>query len=145
MARERTLALVKPCSATHTREIIGWLQKEMFVIVGQKLIHMSLWQAKVFYDEHRERHFFTGLTNFMASGPMTALVLEHLDGGTIARWRTLIGATDPNNALEGTIRHRFGRGREHMYQNVVHGSDKRESAEREIALIFGTFEIFVMQ
>ena len=141
MAEERTLALVKPDAAEHTRGFIENAKEYGFYIVGQKVVWFTPSDAGIFYLEHKTKSFYTTLCLHMASGPVTAMVLEHPLGETIKRWRMRIADTDPNNAADGTLRHRFGGGRKELHRNVVHGSANPKDAEREIALLFTGLEL----
>ncbi len=138
MAVERTLAIIKPDAVE--RNIIGEILKEVessgLKIVAMKMIHLSKRQAEGFYYVHREKPFFDSLTDYMSSGPIVVMVLE--GEGAIERWRKLMGATNPENAEEGTIRKRFGL---NVEKNSVHGSDSPDSARYEISYFFSDLEI----
>ena len=134
MAAERTLILIKP-DAVQRRlagEILARIEKRGFVVRAGKLLHVSRALGEEHYGEHREKPFFGELVEFITSAPTWALVVE--GEGAIATMRATIGATDPANAAPGTIR---GDLASSMPDNLVHGSDSPESAEREIALWFG--------
>jgi nucleoside-diphosphate kinase len=134
MAVERSLILIKP-DAVERRlagEILGRIEARRFVIAGGRLLTASRELGETHYAEHREKPFFGELVDFITSGPTWALVVE--GEGVIATMRATIGATDPANAAPGTIR---GDLASSMPDNLVHGSDSPESAEREIALWFG--------
>jgi len=135
---ERTLAIIKPDAVE--RNIIGEILKEVessgLKIVAMKMIHLSKRQAEGFYYVHREKPFFDSLTDYMSSGPIVVMVLE--GEGAIERWRKLMGATNPENAEEGTIRKRFGL---NVEKNSVHGSDSPDSARYEISYFFSDLEI----
>ena len=134
MAEERTLILIKP-DAVRRRlagEILGRIEGRGFVVRAGKLLIVSRELGEEHYDEHREKPFFGDLVEFITSGPTWALVVE--GEGAIATMRQTIGATDPANAAPGTIRGDLAMS---MPDNLVHGSDSPESAEREIALWFG--------
>ncbi len=134
MAVERTLILIKP-GPVHRRlagEILGRIEAGGFEIQEARLVNASRQLGEEQYAEHREKPFFGELVEFITSGPTWALVVE--GEGAIATMRTTIGATDPANAAPGTIR---GDLASSMPDNLVHGSDSPESAEREIALWFG--------
>ena len=134
MAVERTLILIKP-DAVERRlagEILGRIERRGFGVVGGKLLRVSRDLGERHYAEHSEKPFFGELVEFITSGPTWALVVE--GEGAIATMRATIGATDPANAAPGTIR---GDLASSMPDNLVHGSDSPESAEREIALWFG--------
>jgi nucleoside-diphosphate kinase len=134
---ERTLAIIKPdaVAAGHIGDIIRRIEREKFHIRGMKLLHLTKAQAEGFYAVHREKPFFESLTTFMSSGPCVVLLLE--GESAIARWRTVMGATDPARAAEGTIRKQFGTTIE---RNAVHGSDAPETAAFETAYFFNALE-----
>ena len=138
MAVERTLSILKPDATKRnlTGAINAMIEEAGLRIVAQKRIWMSEGQAEGFYAEHKERGFFRDLVTFMISGPVVVQVLEGEDA--IARYRDVMGATNPANAAEGTIRKRFA---ESIEANSVHGSDKPESAMREISFFFADHEI----
>src|SRR4026208_1213697 len=120
-----TFGIIKPDAvrAGHTGSIIQKILDSGFGIRGLKLIHMTQRQAEGFYAVHRERPFFSGLTDFMSSGPCILLALEATDA--IKSWRTTMGATDPGKADAGTLRKDFGTSIE---SNATHGSDAPETA-----------------
>ena len=131
---ERTLSLIKPDAVQRnlTGEILAMIQGAGLKVVALKMIHMTKAQAEGFYAVHRERPFFDSLTDYMSSGPVVCSILEGEDA--IHRYRELMGATNPAEAAPGTIRGDFGL---IMDENVIHGSDSPESAEREIGIFFG--------
>lgn len=135
---ERTLSLIKPDGVA--KNIIGEIIKRFetagIKVVAMKKLHLSQKQAEGFYAVHKERPFFKSLTEFMTSGPIVAMVLEGED--VIAKNRKLMGATNFQNAEEGTIRRDYATDIE---KNVVHGSDAPETAAFEIAYFFSTMEI----
>lgn len=135
---ERTLSIIKPdATKRHLEgEILKRIQDAGLRIVGMKRIHLTKAQAEGFYNVHRERPFFDALTTFMCSGPVVCAVLEGEDA--IARYRSLMGATNPEQAAEGTIRKAFA---ESLQANSVHGSDAVETAEYEIDYFFNALEI----
>src|SRR5215469_16962206 len=135
---EQTLAIVKPdaVAAGQTGEIIAIIQKAGFRIVGMKMKRLSQLEAEGFYAVHRERPFFASLVKFMTEGPVIVMVLESADA--IKKWRDTMGATNPANAAEGTIRKRFAQSIE---RNCVHGSDAPETAAVEIPFFFSTSEL----
>ena len=112
------------------------LEQNDLNIVAMKMVHMTKQQAEGFYAVHRERPFYQSLTDFMSSGPAIVMVLE--GEKVIARYRELMGATNHEEAAEGTIRKLFATDIE---QNVVHGSDAPETAAFEISYIFNSLEI----
>ena len=130
---ERTFSILKP-DATE-RNLTGAINKVIeeagLRIVGQRRISMSREQAERFYGVHRERPFFGELVDFMTSGPVVVQVLE--GDNAVARYREVMGATNPANADEGTIRKLFARS---VGENSVHGSDSAENARDEIAQFF---------
>jgi len=138
MALEQTLSIIKPDATRRniTGKIIKRLEKAGLRIVAQRRIWLTSAQAEAFYAEHRKRAFFGDLCTFMTSGPVVVQVLE--GENAIARNRDVMGATNPANAEEGTIRKDFG---ESVEANSVHGSDSPESAAREIAFFFNQCEI----
>ena len=137
MSIERTLAIVKPdaVAAKHTGAILQMIEKAGFAIVAMKKAHLTADQARGFYAVHRERPFFADLVTFMTSGPVVLLLLEGEDA--IARWRALMGATNPANAAEGTLRKEFAAS---MQNNAVHGSDAPETAAFETGYFFSVFD-----
>jgi nucleoside-diphosphate kinase len=138
MSAQRTLAIVKPDAvAKHVSgKIVARIEDAGFVILGAKLVHMSLTQARGFYYVHRQRPFYDSLCAFMTQGPSLLMVLEA--DNAIQRWRDLMGATDPAKAAAGTIRKDFASSIE---SNAVHGSDAPETAAFEIPYFFSSFEI----
>jgi nucleoside-diphosphate kinase len=138
MAAERTLILIKP-DAVQRRlagEILSRIERRGFAVRGGKLLRVSRDLGEEHYAEHREKPFFGELVQFITSTPTWALVVE--GDGAIATLRKTIGATNPANAEPGTIR---GDLAVSMPDNLVHGSDSPESAEREIALWFADDEL----
>ncbi|MEQ1707741.1 MAG: nucleoside-diphosphate kinase [Terricaulis sp.] len=138
MAVERTLSILKPDATARnlTGAINAVIEGAGLRIVAQKRVWLSEGQAEGFYAVHRERPFFRDLVNFMISGPVVVQVLEAENA--MAKYRDVMGATNPANAAEGTIRKRFA---ESIEANSVHGSDSAENAEREIAFFFNDQEI----
>lgn len=136
--RTRTLAIIKPDAVRRNvvGEIISAITHAGFRIIGMKLVQMTKAQAESFYEVHRGRPFFEELTRFMSSGPIVVMVLEK--ERAVEDFRALIGATDPQQAAPGTIRHRFGTS---IGENAIHGSDSPENAEREIAFFFSLTEL----
>jgi len=138
MALERTFSIIKP-DATR-RNLTGATNAKIEAaglrIVAQKRIHMSQAQAESFYGVHKARPFFKDLVGFMISGPVVVQVLE--GEGAIAKYRDVMGATNPANAAAGTIRKEFA---ESIEANSVHGSDAPETAAVEIAYFFAGTEI----
>jgi nucleoside-diphosphate kinase len=138
MARERTLSIIKPDATQRnlTGAINARIEQSGLRIVAQKRIRMTREQAEGFYAVHRERPFFKSLVEFMISGPVVVQVLEGDDA--VAKYREVMGATDPATAAPGTIRKEFARSIE---ANSVHGSDSVENAATEIAFFFPPAEI----
>jgi len=135
---ELTFAIVKPdaVSRSLTGKILDRIEAEGFVVRGMRKLHLTPAQAGAFYAVHKERPFYGGLCAFMSSGPIVVLALEA--EGAIARWRTLMGATDPAKAAEGTLRKLYGQGIE---RNATHGSDAPETARTEIAFFFSGLDL----
>ncbi len=138
MAIERTLSIIKPDATRRnlTGRINARLEAEGLSIVAQRRMRLNRDQAEKFYAAHAERAFFSDLCDFMASGPVVVQVLEGDDA--VARNRSVMGATNPENAAEGTIRSEFG---ESVEANSVHGSDSPENARTEIAFFFSEMDI----
>lgn len=138
MAVERTLSIIKPDATKRnlTGAINAVIEEAGLRIVAQKRIWLSEGQAEGFYAVHKDRPFFRDLVNFMISGPVVVQVLQ--GENAVAKYRDVMGATNPANAAEGTIRKRFA---ESIEANSVHGSDSAENAEREIAFFFNDQEI----
>ncbi|GAB0150671.1 MULTISPECIES: nucleoside-diphosphate kinase [Marinobacterium] len=134
MAVERTLSIIKPDAVAKNviGEIVSRFEKADLKIVAMQMKQLSKQDAEGFYAEHKERPFFADLVAFMTSGPVVVQVLE--GENAIALNRELMGATNPKEAAEGTIRRDFA---ESIDANAVHGSDSASSAEREIAYFFG--------
>jgi nucleoside-diphosphate kinase len=134
----RTLAIIKPdaVAAGHTGKIIAHLEAAGFRIVGMKLVHLSPERAGEFYAVHKERPFYGELVEFMSSGPSVPMALEA--DNAVQKYRDTIGATDPAEAAEGTIRKLYA---ESKGRNAVHGSDSDENAATEIAFFFGQDEL----
>lgn len=137
MTIQKTLGLIKPDALERGKQgqIIDRILSKGFSIVGMKQIRLTDEQAKEFYAEHAERPFFGSLTGYMVSGPIIALLLEKENG--IADWRELMGATNPAEADEGTIRKDFA---VDLEKNSVHGSDSEKSAHREVPFFFSKLE-----
>lgn len=135
---QRTFSIVKPDAVRngHTGAILAEIEKAGFKIVAIKKMALSVEQAKGFYHVHAERPFFGALTEFMASGPIFPMVLEKENA--IADLRKLMGATNPANAEEGTIRKKFA---ESIEANAIHGSDAEDTAAFEIGYFFAGYEL----
>lgn len=138
MALERTFSIIKPDATARniTGQIVAKLEAAGLRVVAQKRIHMSQEQAEGFYAVHKERPFYGDLVAFMTSGPVVVQVLEGEDA--IAKNREVMGATNPADAAEGTIRKAFA---ENIERNSVHGSDAPETAAEEITFFFSADEI----
>lgn len=130
---ERTLSIVKPDALAdgNLGEILSTFEQNGLSILAGRLVHLSLEQAENFYAVHTGKDFFPRLTQFMSAGPIFVSLLE--GDNAVAKNRELMGATDPKEAAEGTIRQRFGR---FIGNNAVHGSDSVENAANEIAFFF---------
>ncbi|MDD5558705.1 nucleoside-diphosphate kinase [Candidatus Methylomirabilis sp.] len=135
---EQTLAIVKPDAVARglIGEVIRRFEAEGLVVCGLKMVWLEQKEAEGFYQVHQHQPFFDSLTRFMTSGPCVAMVLEGEEA--IRRVRTLMGATDPLKAAEGTLRRNFAASIE---KNVVHGSDSAASAAVEIPYFFCRLEI----
>jgi nucleoside-diphosphate kinase len=135
---ERTFAIVKPdaVAAGHTGAILQRIEQNGFQIRAMRLVHLTKKQAEGFYAVHRDKPFFSGLTDFMSSGPAVLMALEA--PGAIAKWRALMGATNPEKADAGTIRKDFGQSIE---RNATHGSDAPETAAFELGYFFAGHEL----
>lgn len=138
MATERTFSIIKPDATRRnlTGAVNACIEEAGLRIVGQRRIRMSRDQAEEFYSVHRERPFFNDLVAFMTSGPVVVQVLE--GENAVARYREIMGATNPEQAADGTIRKNFA---ESIEANSVHGSDSAENAAIEIAHFFSDDEI----
>jgi len=136
--KERTLSIIKPDGVSRNLigEIIRRLEETGIEIVAMKMITMTKEEAKGFYKVHEGKPFYESVTDFMSSGPCVAMVLEGKD--VISRYRKLMGATNYEEAEDGTIRREFATDIE---KNVVHGSDSEETAKFEINYFFNALEI----
>jgi nucleoside-diphosphate kinase len=130
--------MIKPDAVAngYIGDILNVIRDNGFRILGLKLRNISTPEAQAFYEVHKERPFYAGLVKFMTQGPVVVLVLER--EGAIAKWREVMGATNPANAAEGTIRRKFA---ENIERNAVHGSDGPETAAQEIPFFFSTAEL----
>ena len=135
---ERTLSIIKPDATARniSGKVNAMIEEAGLKIIAQKLIRLTASQAEEFYQEHRDKAFFTSLVDFMTSAPVVVQVLEGEDA--VARYRKIMGATNPAVAEEGTIRRTFALS---IDKNTVHGSDSPESAKREIGFFFSKIEI----
>ena len=138
MATERTLSIIKPDATRRglTERINARFEEVGLRIVAQKRIRLTRKEAENFYEVHKDRSFFVNLCTFMTSGPVVVQVLE--GEGAIVRNRAIMGATNPANAKEKTIRREFG---ETVKANSVHGSDSAAMAAREISFFFSEVEV----
>ena len=138
MALEQTLSIIKPDGVRRNLvgKIISRFEENNLRIITTKMIHMTISAAEGFYAVHRERPFFSELTKFMSSGPVVVSILE--GENAISHHREIMGATNPAEAAEGTIRRDFA---ESLGENTVHGSDSLENAAIESAYFFSQTEI----
>ncbi len=138
MAGNRTLAIIKPDAIASGKAglVLAHLQKEGFILRGARLMRLTKAQAGAFYEVHKDRPFYPELVEFMTSGPCMPLALERADA--VATLRTVIGATDPKEAAEGTIRKLYA---ESKGRNAIHASDSDENAARETAFFFTESEL----
>jgi len=138
MPDSHTLTIVKPdaFSANKAGKIIAHLEAQGFRIRAARVLHLTKVQAEEFYAVHRERPFFGSLVTFMTSGPCMPLVLEKADA--VAALRKAIGATDPKEAEQGTVRQLFAESKE---RNAIHASDSDENAARESRFFFSESEV----
>lgn len=138
MAVQRTFSIIKPDATERnlTGAINAVIEKAGLRIIGQRRIQMTKAQAQRFYDVHRARPFFGELVDFMTSGPVVVQVLEGADA--VAKYREVMGATNPNDAADGTIRKLFAKS---IGENSVHGSDSEENAALEIAQFFSEADL----
>ncbi len=136
---QMTLGIIKPNAVNdnHIGEILAKIEKSGLEIDGLKMIKLSSERAQEFYVAHKDRPFFDELVDFVSSGPVVAVAI----GGpnAVARFRELVGATDPSKAAAGTIRKEFAKS---IAENAIHGSDSPEAADSEIAFFFNQEELF---
>jgi len=139
MKNNRTFTMIKPDAVAdgYIGAILDIITKNGFKIVALKYTKLSAEKAGQFYEVHKERPFYNGLVEFMSSGPIVAAILEK--DNAIAEFRKLIGATNPADAAEGTIRNLYARS---IGENAVHGSDSDENADIEGNFFFSAFERF---
>ena len=135
---ERTLAIVKPDAVARklTGDILKRIEAGGLRICALKLMHLTRAQAQLFYEVHKARPFYGSLCDYMSSGPVLIAVLA--GDGAIARWRELMGATDPAKAAPGTIRKDFG---VDVEKNASHGSDAPDTAACEISFFFSALDL----
>lgn len=134
----RTLAIIKPdaISSGKTGKVLAHLEEAGFTLRGARMVRLSRPEAEAFYAVHKERPFFKSLVSFMTSGPCLPMVLEHHDA--VAHLRKVIGATDPAEAADGTIRKVYAESKE---RNAIHASDSEETAAREITFFFSESDL----
>ena len=135
---QRTLTIIKPDAVRKNAvgDIIEQLEKQRFHILSMKMLEISKHQAEQFYAVHAGKAFYNSLTDFMSSGPIVVLALEKENA--IADLRKLMGATNPANAEEGTIRKKWATNIEH---NAIHGSDAEDTARFELSYFFAGYEL----
>lgn len=138
MARELTLTIIKPDSTTkkNVGAVIGILERRGFEIRAMRRTHLGVKEAREFYAEHRGKPFYESLVAYMTSGPVIVAVLERENA--VAELRRIMGATNPEEAAEGTIRKLYG---ESIERNAIHGSANPADAEREVRFFFSTADL----
>jgi nucleoside-diphosphate kinase len=139
--KERTLAIIKPDAVRKNviGEITAMITKAGFEILGMRMTKLTFSQASAFYEVHKERAFYNDLVDYMCSGKVVVIALEKENA--IEDYRKLIGATDPKEAAEGTVRKLFG---ESKSFNAVHGSDSAENGKREVAFFFAESDLVAL-
>lgn len=139
MALNYTFSMIKPVAMkkNHAGSILGIINEHGFRIKALRMLRMTHIQAEAFYNIHREKPFFSELTDFMSSGPVIVMILEK--DNAVVEFRELIGSTDPSKAEPGTIRSLFA---ESMSHNAVHGSDSDDNAIKEASFFFSEFDRF---
>ncbi|WP_041068676.1 nucleoside-diphosphate kinase [Candidatus Ishikawella capsulata] len=139
MTIERTCSIIKPniVAKNYIGAIYDRCERAGFIIIATKMQHLTKNQAKTFYIKHKDKHFFQDLINFMISGPIVVSILE--GENVIKRYRNLMGDTNPEKALPGTLRADYA---DSITENAIHGSDALESAYYEISFFFKENEIF---
>lgn len=139
MTNNRTYTMVKPTAVKkgYTGAIMAKIAEGGFKIIAAKMTHLTKADAEKFYEIHKDRPFYEDLTTFMSSGPILAMVIEK--DNAVEDYRNYIGATNPEEAEEGTIRKLYGT---NLGENAVHGSDSDENAANEIKFFFSDREIF---
>jgi nucleoside-diphosphate kinase len=135
---EFTLAIIKPDAVAryYTGDIIKRIELGGLRVSAMRLIHLTRAQAESFYDVHRERPFYQSLCDYMTSGPVVVMALSA--EGAVAKWRQLMGATNPIDAAPGTIRKDFG---ENIERNAAHGSDGTDTSAREVGFFFSQLDL----
>ncbi len=138
MAIQKTFGIIKPDAVSNKviGKILSIIEEKGLRIIGLKKVLLSENEAQMFYDVHKGKPFYEALIKFMISGPVIVMVLEGDDA--IANWRSIMGATDPAKAADGTIRKLFG---SNVQQNAVHGSDAPETAQQEIYFFFSAIDL----
>ena len=138
MSAERTFSIIKPdaVAAGNSGNILALLQKSGFKILGMRQTQLSVAQARAFYAVHKERPFYDGLVKFMTEGPIVVLALERENA--VKQLREVMGATNPANAAEGTVRKLYATDIE---RNAIHGSDAPETAAVELNFFFNTADL----
>jgi nucleoside-diphosphate kinase len=138
MSVERTFSIIKPdaVAAGQAGEILAMIQSAGFQVLGLRMTRLSQSQAQGFYGVHSQKPFFAGLVKFMTEGPIIVMALEREDA--IKKLREVMGATNPANAAEGTIRKKFAA---NIERNCIHGSDAPETAETELRFFFSTADL----
>jgi nucleoside-diphosphate kinase len=138
MSGNRTLAIIKPDAVArgNAGNIIALLEQQGFKLKAARVLRLTPSQAEAFYEVHRERPFYRSLTEFMTSGPCMPLVLQK--EGAVPALREAIGATDPKEAQDGTVRKLYAESKE---RNAIHASDSNENAAREIAFFFADADL----
>src|ERR1043165_6328406 len=138
MATERTFSIIKPdaVAANQAGAILAMIQEAGFKILALRMTRLTDAQARGFYAVHKERPFFEGLVKFMTEGPIVVMALEREDA--IKKLREVMGATNPANAAEGTVRKRFAT---NIERNCIHGSDAPETAQVELRFFFSTADL----
>ena len=138
MSVERTFSIIKPdaVAAGQAGEILAMIQQAGFRVLNLRMTRLTESQAQGFYAVHRERPFFAGLVKFMTEGPVIVMALEREDA--VKKLREVMGATNPANAAEGTVRKRFAA---NIERNCIHGSDAPETAAVELAYFFRSIEL----
>src|SRR5512146_3401031 len=130
---QRTLAIIKPDAVARGAmgDILGTIERRGFRVLSAKMLRITREQAQGFYAVHAGKAFFESLTTFMSQGPILVMALERENG--IAEWREIMGATNPANAKEGTVRKKWA---ESIERNAVHGSDAEDTARFELSYFF---------
>lgn len=138
MSVERTFSIIKPdaVAARQAGEILAMIEKAGFQVLAMRMTRLTEAQARGFYAVHKERPFFNGLVQFMTEGPIIVMALEREDA--VKGLRDVMGATNPANAAEGTIRKKFA---SNIERNCIHGSDAPETAAQELAFFFSTSDL----